>query len=86
MHHIPARVSPNRDLTYHIKVTIIEPVSKAGALASALKTVNSQLILILDADFIPPTDLLKNTIHYFSDPKVGMVQTRWGHLNRSPHY
>ena len=56
---------------------------KAGALASALKTVNSQLILILDADFIPPPDLLKNTVHYFSDPNVGMVQTRWGHLNRS---
>mgnify|MGYP001211017737 FL=1 len=56
---------------------------KAGALASALKTVNSPLILLLDADFIPPTNLLKKTVHYFSDPKVGMVQTRWGHLNRS---
>lgn len=56
---------------------------KAGALASGLKNVDSEFILLLDADFIPPPNLLKRTIHYFSDPKVGMVQTRWGHLNRS---
>ena len=31
---------------------------------------------------MPPADFLKKTIHYFTDPKIGMVQTRWGHMNR----
>jgi len=34
-----------------------------------------------DADFVPQPDLFQKTIHYFSDPNIGMVQTRWGHLN-----
>src|SRR5207248_7242758 len=41
-----------------------------------------EFVCILDADFFPQRDLLKRTIHYFTDPKVGMIQTRWGHLNR----
>lgn len=55
---------------------------KAGALGEGLKTCKSEFILILDADFVPTPDLLKRTIHYFTDPKIGMVQTRWGHINR----
>ena len=39
---------------------------------------------MFDADFIPPEDFLERTVHYFSDPKVGVVQTRWTYLNR--HY
>jgi len=38
--------------------------------------------LVFDADFLPPRDILHRTIHYFTDPKVGMVQTRWEHINR----
>ncbi len=55
---------------------------KAGALAEGLKTAEGEFLCILDADFVPPRDLLKRTIHFFTDPKVGMIQTRWGHLNR----
>jgi cellulose synthase/poly-beta-1,6-N-acetylglucosamine synthase-like glycosyltransferase len=55
---------------------------KAGALDEGLKTCKGEFILILDADFIVPADMLKKTVHYFTDPKVGMVQTRWSHLNR----
>ncbi len=55
---------------------------KAGALENGLKTAQGDFILILDADFVPNPDLLAKTIHYFTDPKVGMVQTRWGHINR----
>src|SRR3989440_8141673 len=55
---------------------------KAGALAAGLEAAEGEFVCILDADFVPPPDLLKRTIHFFTDPKVGMIQTRWGHLNR----
>ena len=55
---------------------------KAGALAAGLDAVRGQLVLILDADFLAPPDLLRVTAGYFEDPGVGMVQVRWGHLNR----
>jgi cellulose synthase/poly-beta-1,6-N-acetylglucosamine synthase-like glycosyltransferase len=57
---------------------------KAGALQNGLKTATGEIVAIFDADFVPPTDFLQKTIHYFSDPKTGMVQTRWAYLNR--HY
>ena len=55
---------------------------KAGALAIGLDSADGEFLCILDADFVPQPDLLKRTIHFFSDPKIGMIQTRWGHLNR----
>jgi cellulose synthase/poly-beta-1,6-N-acetylglucosamine synthase-like glycosyltransferase len=55
---------------------------KAGALETGLASAQSDFVCILDADFVPQPDLLKKTIHFFTDPKVGMIQTRWGHLNR----
>src|SRR5438477_422276 len=55
---------------------------KAGALAVWLEAAEGEFVCILDADFVPQPDLLKRTIHFFTDPKVGMIQTRWGHLNR----
>src|SRR5688572_13220287 len=55
---------------------------KAGALAEASKVATGEFIAIFDADFIPPTDILYNCIHYFTEEKVGMVQVRWDHLNR----
>ncbi len=54
---------------------------KAGALAEGLKEAKGELVVIFDADFTPEPDMLRRTVHYFSDPKVGLVQTRWGHLN-----
>src|SRR5881394_3164454 len=55
---------------------------KAGALEHGLATARGEFICILDADFVPPPHLLRDTIDFFTDPKVGMIQTRWGHLNR----
>src|SRR5450755_2792423 len=55
---------------------------KAGALQEGLKTATGEFVAIFDADFIPPTDFLTRTIHHFTDPKVGVVQTRWSYLNR----
>lgn len=56
---------------------------KAGALAEGLESATGDFVAIFDADFVPPADMLQKTVHYFSDDEVGMVQTRWGHLNRS---
>jgi cellulose synthase/poly-beta-1,6-N-acetylglucosamine synthase-like glycosyltransferase len=54
---------------------------KAGALKEGLKIARGDFIAIFDADFIPHKDFLKKTLSFFSDEKVGMVQTRWEHLN-----
>lgn len=55
---------------------------KAGALAEAMPEATGRFIAIFDADFVPPRHFLRRTIHYFTDPSVGMVQARWEHLNR----
>jgi cellulose synthase/poly-beta-1,6-N-acetylglucosamine synthase-like glycosyltransferase len=55
---------------------------KAGALQEGLKTATGELVAIFDADFVPPPDFLMRTVHFFSDPAIGTVQTRWSYLNR----
>ena len=56
---------------------------KAGALEAGLKVATGEYIAIFDADFIPSTDFLMRTLpHFGGDPKVGMVQARWGHINQ----
>jgi len=55
---------------------------KAGALAEGTRVARGEFIAIFDADFLPPRNILQETIHYFTDPQVGMVQMRWEHLNR----
>ena len=55
---------------------------KAGALAEGMKQAKGEYIAIFDADFVPPADLLYNVVPHFADGKIGMVQTRWDHLNR----
>lgn len=55
---------------------------KAGALKEGLQTARGEFIAIFDADFVPKPDFLLKTIpHFAEDPAVGMVQTRWEHLN-----
>ena len=48
-----------------------------------METAKGEFIAIFDADFVPPEDFLLRTIHHFTDPKIGMVQTRWTHINRN---
>jgi len=55
---------------------------KAGALENGLKRASGELVLVFDADFIPGPGIVRELVHYFSDPVVGMVQARWGHVNR----
>ena len=54
---------------------------KAGALKEGLKCAKGELVAIFDADFMPHPSFLKETIPYFTDSKIGMLQTRWGHIN-----
>ncbi|MFC5863889.1 cellulose synthase family protein [Acidicapsa dinghuensis] len=56
---------------------------KAGALEEGLHIAKGEFIAIFDADFVPPPNWLMKVIHHFAEPEIGMVQTRWGHLNRN---
>ena len=55
---------------------------KAGALEAGLQVCKGEFVAVFDADFMVPRDFLQKTIHHFTDPKIGMVQTRWTYLNR----
>ncbi|MBT8312288.1 MAG: glycosyltransferase, partial [Flavobacteriaceae bacterium] len=55
---------------------------KAGALKEGLTIAKGDFIAIFDADFLPDSDWLKKTVIYFKDEEIGVVQTRWGHINR----
>ncbi|GAA3990894.1 glycosyltransferase [Hymenobacter antarcticus] len=54
---------------------------KAGALAHGLTETDGEFVAIFDADFVPTPDFLRRTLPRFDAPNVGVVQTRWGHLN-----
>jgi len=56
---------------------------KAGALKAATLRAKGKYIAIFDADFLPKPSFLKDTLPYFEDPKIGIVQTRWGHVNQN---
>ncbi|HKK73409.1 MAG TPA: cellulose synthase family protein [Candidatus Krumholzibacteria bacterium] len=55
---------------------------KAGALEFGLQRTDTDFVAVFDADFVPAPDFLRRTLPHFADPAVGMVQSRWGHLNR----
>ena len=76
--------------SYANKGIIIEHITredregfKAGALAHGLKSARGEFVAVFDADFVPQKSFLLNTINYFCDKSVGMVQCCWGHINRS---
>jgi cellulose synthase/poly-beta-1,6-N-acetylglucosamine synthase-like glycosyltransferase len=56
---------------------------KAGALEVGLRRSDAELVAVFDADFVPTPDFLRRTVPHFRDPRVGMVQARWEHLNRN---
>lgn len=56
---------------------------KAGALKEGLEIAKGEFVAIFDSDFLPKKDWLKRTIPYFKDKNIGVVQTRWGHINRN---
>jgi cellulose synthase/poly-beta-1,6-N-acetylglucosamine synthase-like glycosyltransferase len=56
---------------------------KAGALDFGLQQASGELIAIFDADFVPQATFLRDIVGHFTDPRIGMVQTRWEHMNRN---
>ncbi len=54
---------------------------KAGALNNGLNICRGEFLAVFDADFMPPKDFLNKTVHHFTNENVGVVQTRWGHVN-----
>lgn len=56
---------------------------KAGALKHGMHFAKGEFIAIFDADFLPNADFLRKTIPYFDDKKIGVVQTRWEHINEN---
>lgn len=56
---------------------------KAGALKEGLKVAKGEFIAIFDADFLPEPNWLQRTVPFFKDRNIGVVQTRWGHINRN---
>ncbi len=56
---------------------------KAGALAEGLAIAKGDFIAIFDADFLPKAEFLRKTLPYFKDEKIGVVQTKWEHLNKN---
>lgn len=56
---------------------------KAGALDAAMDRVEGEFIAIFDADFVPDPDFLQKTMPYFQNDNIGVVQTRWGHINKT---
>jgi cellulose synthase/poly-beta-1,6-N-acetylglucosamine synthase-like glycosyltransferase len=81
-----ARRAVRRNAARGIDITYLHRTDrtgyKAGALEAGLKVAKGEYVAIFDADFIPPPDFLQRTIQFFSDPKIGLVQARWGHINQ----
>lgn len=78
--HVEALRSTGLDIT-HIRRENRQGF-KAGALKEGLEIAKGEFVAIFDADFLPDSDWLKKTVIYFKDPEIGVVQTRWGHINR----
>ena len=55
---------------------------KAGALSAGLATAKGEFVAVFDADFVPAPDFARALMDHFTDERVGMVQARWGHINR----
>ena len=79
------KVKEYKDQGYNIELVTRKERKgyKAGALKDGMAVAKGEYIAIFDADFLPEKDFLKQTIPYFDDPEVGVVQTRWGHINQA---
>lgn len=75
----------------HFKIEVMRRARregfKAGALQAALERTGEEFIAVFDADFIPPANFLLLTLPYFArDERLGIIQSRWAHLNRDYNF
>jgi cellulose synthase (UDP-forming) len=49
--------------------------AKAGNINNALRETSAPYVVIFDADHVPHRDFLKKTVGFFTDPRLGFVQT-----------
>ncbi len=77
------KVKEYKDKGYNIRLVTRPDRAgyKAGALKYGMQYAKGEFIAIFDADFLPNHDFLRQTLPFFSDPIVGVVQTRWEHIN-----
>ena len=80
-----AQLAVRRAVEHGIDITYLHRTDrtgyKAGALEAGVHVAKGEFIAIFDADFLPQADFLLRTVHHFTDPKVAVVQARWGHIN-----
>ncbi len=85
---VVAERAVRRQAAAGIKITYLHRADrtgyKAGALEAGLHVAEGEFVAVFDADFIPTADFLLRSVQFFTDPKVAMVQARWGHVNQ--HY
>ena len=81
--------TPRSDWNAELDIVYIHRVNrtgyKAGALDEGLRVAKGDLVAIFDADFVPGDTFLRDLVPHFigeQNAKVGMVQARWGHMNR----
>lgn len=83
---VVAERAVRRQLAAGMNITYLHRVDrtgyKAGALEAGMQVAAGEFIAIFDADFIPPADFLQRTVSFFANPKIAMVQARWGHINQ----
>ena len=82
---VAEKVAEYRALGFNIDQIIREKRQgfKAGALRDSMDAARGEFLAIFDADFVPDPEFLQRTIPHFSDPEVGVVQTRWEHINQN---
>jgi cellulose synthase/poly-beta-1,6-N-acetylglucosamine synthase-like glycosyltransferase len=80
---VAAKVAEYKAQGYNIEQVIREVRQgfKAGALRDGMSKAKGEFMAIFDADFLPKKDFLLRTIPFFQDEKIGVVQTRWEHIN-----
>ena len=65
---------------------VIRQGFKAGALAEGLVICEGEFVAIFDADFIPAKNFLMDSLIHFTNKKIGLVQTKWLHLNKNYNF
>ncbi len=81
---VAEKVREYREKGYRIRQIVRQDREgfKAGALRDGMQEAAGEFIAIFDADFVPHPSFLCRTIPHFADKRVGVVQTRWEHLNQ----